>query len=62
MSAASVQDTVAHVVLLWKEPKALQAAQYIQVLCMPFPVLALNVFVFAQTSGGGEGGKKGGGQ
>lgn len=54
------QDTVVHLMLLWKEPKTLHAAQYILALCMPFlrtlRTLAQTLFVFVQTSGGGEGG------
>lgn len=36
------RDTVAHLVLLWKEPITLQAAQYILRLCMPFWVPSLH--------------------
>lgn len=61
MSEASIgptgQDTVAHV-LLCKEPKTLQAAQYILGPLCAFlgspPALAPALFVFVQTSGGGE--------
>lgn len=52
------QDTVAHLVVLWKEPKPLQAAQYILDPLYAFLgtllALAPTLFVFVQTSGGGE--------
>lgn len=49
------QDTGAHLVLLWKDPKTLQAAQYIlDPLYASLSALAPTLFVFVQTSGGGE--------